>query len=478
MALEHLEPKGYFRIFEEFSAIPHGSRNMQAISDWCVEFAKSHGLKYIQDELLNVIIFAPGTPGYENAPPMILQGHLDMVCEQTEDCTKDMEKEGLDLETDGINVWAKGTTLGADDGIAIASFLAILDDPSIPHPPLEVVLTTEEEIGMLGALDMDMSPLKGKQMINMDSDKEDILTVGCAGGSMVTCELPVERESFTGVVIKVKISGLTGGHSGIEIHKGRANASMLMGRVLCALERAMELRIEKVTGGQKDNAINTIAEAVCVVGDVTAAKSMVETLGAAFQKEYHRTDPNMVVEVSECTCQQVPMTKDATHRVVFFLTCAPNGVQTMSQDLPGLVESSLNLGILQTEETHLTAAFCVRCNPKTQLDMLHDRLRCLTEYLGGTVDISGVYPTWIYDKDSPLLKKMVEVFEEQHGYAPKLEVTHAGVECGILCNGIPGLDCVAIGPNASGAHTPNERMEVASVQRVWKLLLEVLKRSK
>lgn len=478
MALEYLEPRGFFKFFEEFSAIPHGSRNTKAISDWCVEFAKARGLEYIQDEWYNVIIFAPGTAGYESAPPMIIQGHLDMVCEQTETCTKDMDREGLDLETDGVWVWAKGTTLGADDGTAVAYALAILDDPAIPHPPLEVVLTTEEEIGMLGALDLDVAPLKGRQMINLDSEHEGVFTVGCAGGSMVTCKIPVERDPFASTAVKVKISGLTGGHSGMEIHHGRANASMLMGRILCALERKMELRLVEVTGGTKDNAINTIAEAVCLVEDAAAAMKLVHEMGAAFCTEYHATDPGMTVEVVACSCTKAPLSKEATHRIVCFLTCAPNGVQTMSQDLPGSVESSLNLGILATAEDHVTAVFCVRSNPKTQLDMIHDRLCCLTEYLGGTVDISGVYPTWTYEKSSRLLKCMTEVYRDQHGLEPETIVTHGGLECGILCDKIPGLDCVALGPNEEGAHTPGERMEVASIHRVWDFLLEVLKRSK
>ena len=478
MVLEHLEPRGFFKFFEAFSAIPHGSRNTKAISDWCVEFAKARGLKYIQDDWYNVIIFAPGTAGYEESPAMMIQGHLDMVCEKTEDCTKNMDTEGLDLETDGVWVWAKNTTLGADDGTAVAYALAILDDPAIPHPPLEVVLTTEEEIGMLGALDLDVSPLKARQMINLDSECEGIFTVGCAGGSMVTCKIPVERNSFTGTAIQMKISGLTGGHSGMEIHHGRANASMLMGRILCALERRMDLRLVEVTGGTKDNAINTSAEATCLVEDLDAAKKLVEELGAAFRDEYDVTDPNMAVQAAACSCEREPLSKDATHRIVTFLTCAPNGVQTMSQDLPGSVDSSLNLGILATAEDHVTAVFCVRSSPKSQLDMIHDRLCCLTETLGGTVDISGVYPTWSYRKDSLLLKRMTEVYRDQHGLEPETIVTHGGLECGILCDKIPGLDCVALGPNEEGAHTPGERMEVASIHRVWDFLLEVLKRSK
>lgn len=475
--LDHLEPNSVFRFFEELCAIPHGSRNTKAVSDWCVEFAKARGLEYYQDGANNVIIIREAAPGYENAAPVILQGHLDMVCEQEPDCGKDMAREGLDLAVEGDLVYAKGTTLGGDDGIAVAMALAILDDPSLPHPRLEVVLTTEEEIGMLGAAALDVSPLRGRQLLNLDSEEEGVFTVSCAGGSLTRCTLPVERTPFAGTALQIRVSGLVGGHSGAEIHKGRANADMLLGRVLGAMAAETELRLVSAGGGLKDNAIPVAAEAVAVVADAGRATAAAERLTAALKAEYQATDPGLAVEVCPAEAAEMPMDTGSTQRALCLLACAPNGVQEMSHDIPGLVQTSLNLGILETTGAELSAAFCVRSSVASQKEMLHSRLRCLTEALGGTVDITGDYPAWEYRRDSALRERMVEVFREQYGYEPRIEAIHAGVECGLLCGKLPGLDCVSIGPDLTEIHTPRERMSVSSVQRVWAFVLEVLRRS-
>ena len=476
--LDQLEPKKVFQYFEQLCAIPHGSRNTKAISDWCVDFARERGLEWHQDSANNVILIHDATPGYEAAEPIILQGHLDMVCEKEAACPKDMEREGLDLAVEGDTVFARGTTLGGDDGIAAAMALAILDDPSIPHPRLEVVLTTEEEIGMLGAAALDVSPLKGRQLINLDSEAEGIFTVGCAGGSLTKCTLPVIRAPFPGTVLRLTLSGLTGGHSGAEIHKGRANADMLLGRLLRAMAAATELRLVSASGGAKDNAIPVAAEAVAVVADAEAARMAFTALTAQLKKEYRVTDPALEAAVTDVETAELPMDGDSTQRVLCLLTCAPNGVQEMSREIEGLVQTSLNLGILRTDTEVVSAAFCVRSSVASQKEMLHDRLRCLTETLGGTVNISGNYPAWEYRPDSALRERMTEVFREQYGHEPKIEAIHAGVECGLLCGKLPDLDCVSIGPDLDEIHTPRERMSVASVQRVWAFVLEVLKRSK
>ncbi|MDO4315446.1 MAG: aminoacyl-histidine dipeptidase [Oscillospiraceae bacterium] len=476
--LDHLEPKSVFRFFEDLCAIPHGSRNTRAVSDWCVEFAKARGLEYHQDGANNVIIIREAAPGYEDAPPVILQGHLDMVCEQEPGCGKDMAREGLDLAVDGDFVHAKGTTLGGDDGIAVAMALAILDDPSIPHPRLEVVLTTEEEIGMLGAAALDPAPLRGRQLINLDSEEEGVFTVSCAGGSLTRCTLPVSREPFPGAALKVRVSGLVGGHSGAEIHKGRANADVLLGRLLRAMAAETELRLVSAAGGLKDNAIPVAAEAVAVTLDAVRAKAAAEALAAALKGEYQAADPGLTVEILPAETAETPMDADSTRRALCLLSCAPNGVQEMSHDIPGLVQTSLNLGILETGETALSAAFCVRSSVASQKELLHDRLRCLTETLGGAVDITGDYPAWEYRRDSALRERMVEVFREQYGHDPRIEAIHAGVECGLLCGKLPELDCVSVGPDLTEIHTPREKMSVFSVQRVWAFVLEVLRRSR
>lgn len=475
--LDHLEPKSVFRFFEELSAIPHGSRNTKAVSDWCVAFAKARGLEYYQDGANNVIIIQEAAPGYETAEPIILQGHLDMVCEQEADCGKDMTREGLDLAVEGDFVYAKGTTLGGDDGIAVAMALAILDDTSIPHPRLEVVLTTEEEIGMLGAAALDVSPLQGRQLLNLDSEEEGIFTVSCAGGSLTTCTLPVTREAFGGDMLRVHISGLTGGHSGAEIHKERANADILLGRILRAMAAETELRLVSAAGGLKDNAIPVAAEAVVAVADPAAACAAAEKLAACIGAEYCESDPALTVTTEKAKAEELPLDQASTQRVLCLLACSPNGVQAMSRDIPGLVQTSLNLGILKTSSAAVTVAFCVRSSVASQKAMLHDRLCCLTEQLGGTVDIKGDYPAWEYRRNSALRERMTEIFREQYGREPKVEAIHAGVECGLLCGKLPGLDCVSIGPDLTEIHTPRERMSISSVQRVWAFVLEVLRRS-
>ncbi len=475
--LEELEPKNVFRFFEEMCAIPHGSGNTKAVSDWCVAFAKERGLEYHQDSLNNVIIIKKATPGYEQAGAVILQGHLDMVCEKTADCTKDMTREGLDLAVDGDSVYAKGTTLGGDDGIAVAMALAILDDDSIPHPRLEVVFTVDEEIGMLGAVDIDVAPLQGKTLINLDSEDEGIFTVSCAGGNMTCCRLPVQRVPFAGTALTIRVDGLQGGHSGSEIHKGRANANMVLGRALRTAGKAAEMRLVCADGGLKDNAIPPMAEAKIVTADAAAAQQALAALDAALKAEYRVTDPGIRLTVEPCQADLEPMDADSTKRAVCLLSCVPNGVQVMSADIAGLVQTSLNMGILKTAEDALTASFCIRSSVDSEKQMLKDRLACLTEQLGGTASFSGDYPGWAYLENSPLRDRMIEVYREQYGSDPRVEAIHAGVECGMFAGKIPGLDAVSMGPNLREIHTPRERMSIASVQRVWKFLLEVLRRS-
>lgn len=476
--LEHLQPQAVFAHFEQLCAIPHGSGNTKAISDYLVRFAAARGLRHIQDAHNNVIIFCPGTPGYETAAPVILQGHMDMVCETAPDCTKDLTREGLDLFIDGDTIGARGTTLGGDDGIAVAMALAILDADDIPHPPLEVVLTVDEETGMLGADALDASVLQGRTMLNIDSEDEGILTVSCAGGNVSVCTLPVTRAAFSGTALTVTVGGLLGGHSGAEIDKGRGNANQLLGRVLYAVGARTALRVVCADGGLKDNAIPRESRAVITVADPDAAQAAIAGMDAAFRHEYAAADPDVFVRTDPAQPQMPPMDAASTQRAVCMLCCLPNGVQAMSRDIPGLVQTSLNLGILTTDERCVQASFCVRSSVATQKEMLVARLRCLMAQLGGSVDVSGDYPAWEFRKDSPLRERMIDVFREQYGHDPKVEAIHAGVECGLFAGKLPGLDCVSFGPDLTEIHTCRERMHIASVQRVWRYTLEVLRRCK
>ena len=476
--LEHLEPKKVFALFEEMCAIPHGSRNTKAISDWCVAFARQRGLEYHQDESNNVIIIKPAAPGYENAQPILLQGHLDMVCEKASGCGKDMDREGLDLVIDGDYVYAKDTTLGGDDGIAVAMALAVLDDQTLPAPRIEAVFTTDEEIGLLGATALDVSPLQGRKMINLDSEAEGIFTVSCAGGNTTTCILPVSRTAFAGSALTVTVGGLTGGHSGAEIHKGRANANMLMGRVLRTLAKSTQLRIQRADGGLKDNAIPVESRATVTVSDPQAARQLAAELEAMLRNEYRTTDPGLFIKAEETAEAAAPMDQASTEKVICMLQCLPNGIEAMSTDIPGLVQTSLNMGILVTGEDTVQASYSVRSSVDSQKQMLKERLACLMEQLGGRVEYAGEYTGWEYQEHSPLRDLMVEVFRDQYGKEPKIEAIHAGLECGIFAGKMPGLDCVSLGPDLLEIHTPREKMSISSVQRIWKFLLEVLKRSK
>lgn len=476
--LDQLEPKKVFQFFEEMCAIPHGSGNTKAVSDWCADFAKKRGLEYHQDAANNIIIIKEATAGYEKAEPVILQGHLDMVCEKVPECAKDMAKEGLDLAVDGDLILAKGTTLGGDDGIAVALAMAVLDADDLAHPRIEAVFTVDEEIGMLGAEVLDVSPLKGRKLLNMDSEAEGIFTVSCAGGNMTRCTLPVRRSDFAGSVLAVTVSGLIGGHSGQEINKGRGNSSLLMGRALLAMSQATELRLVTVNGGLKDNAIPRETTATVQVADEQKARAAAEQLDAALKNEYRVTDRDVTLTVTSGRTAEAPMDANSTARCVCFLTCAPNGVYAMSADIPGLVQTSLNLGILTTQEDAMAASFCVRSSVGSQREMLKTRLDCLAKQLGGKTEVSGEYDAWEYRAESPLRDLMTEVYKDQYGKAPTLEAVHGGVECGLLSGKMPGLDCVSIGPDLTEIHTPRERLSIASTQRMWKFVVEVLKRSK
>lgn len=478
VVLNHLEPQRVFHFFEELCAIPHGSGNTKAVSDWLVDFAKARGLRYVQDQLNNVVIFQDAAPGYESAEPVILQGHMDMVCEKEPGCTKDMAAEGLDLVLEGDTVSAKGTTLGGDDGIAVAMALAILDDTSLSHPAIEAIFTVDEETGMYGAEGLDVSVLKGRRMLNMDSEDEGVFTVSCAGGARADCCLPIRRQQFNAPVQEIAVTGLVGGHSGAEIDKGRGNANLLMGRVLYAVSERTPLRLVSVAGGLKDNAIPRESRAVIIVTDAAAAQAAISDMDAALRHEYAAADPDVFARFDAAQPQQLPMDEASTQRAVCMLCCLPNGVQAMSRDIPGLVQTSLNLGILTTDANTVQASFCVRSSVATQKEMLVARLRCLMAQLGGTVTVSGDYPAWEYRKDSPLRERMVAVFREQYGRDPKVEAIHAGVECGLFAGKLPGLDCVSFGPDLTEIHTCRERMHIASVQRVWRYTLEVLRRCK
>ena len=475
MKLAGLKPGSVFRYFEEICAIPHGSRNTKAISDYLVAFAKEHNLKYIQDESNNVILFGPGTCGMEDHAPVILQGHMDMVYEKDASCPLDMAVDGLDLMHDDRFVYAKGTTLGGDDGIAVAYALAILEDNTIAHPPLEVIITVDEEIGMLGATAIDLSMLQGRTLVNLDSEEEGIFTVSCAGGATSVISLPVERKAVYGPCVRLTVDGLQGGHSGAEIHKNRANANKVMGEYLSRIQKLMPLCLTSFTGGSKDNAIPRSCQATVVAMGIGIER--INDVAAQLQAEIREKfdEPEASIQAFDVDALGGnSLTTAATSDVISLLCACPNGVQSYSQDMPGLVQTSLNLGIAKLGD-QFTATFSVRSSVNQEKEELIRKLRELTDFYNGTYTQSGTYPAWEFRKDSPLRDTMVRIYREMFGKEPQVLAIHAGLECGLLGDKLPGLDCVSIGPQMHDIHTSREKLEIASTERTWNFLLEVLK---
>ena len=473
--LAGLEPASVFGFFEEICAIPHGSRNTKAISDYLVSFARERDLRYIQDNANNVIIFQDGTAGMEDHEPVILQGHMDMVCEKDASCPLDMAVDGLDVTHDGFSVFAKGTTLGGDDGIALAYALALMDDTTIPHPPLEVIITVDEEIGMLGANTIDLSGLKGRTLINLDSEDEGIFTVSCAGGATATIILPEERRAVYGPCIRLVVDGLQGGHSGAEIHKNRANANKIMGEFMSRIQAMMPLCLTSFSGGSKDNAIPRSCQASMVAMGITLERinDIAEKLQAEVREQYDEPDATIQAFDVDALGGNA-LTTEVTAKVIALLCTCPNGVQGMSEEMPGLVQTSLNLGIAKLGNS-MCLTFSVRSSVNAEKQALLDRLKELAEFHGASYTQMGEYPAWEYKADSRLREIMVETYKQMFGKDPEVLAIHAGLECGLLGEKLPGLDCVSIGPQMHDIHTSREKLEIASTERTWRFLLEVLK---
>lgn len=479
--LENVQPQKVFYYFEELAGIPHGSYHTKGISDYCMNFAKERELEAYQDAYNNVVIIKEATAGYESAEPIILQGHLDMVCEKENDTEIDFENEGLRLFIDGDFVKAKGTTLGGDDGIAIAYALAILDSDEIAHPRLECVFTVDEEVGMLGAEKIDLSMLKGHQVLNIDSDVEGTFLTSCAGGVTAECSFPLVFDEAEGLQYRLTLTGLMGGHSGGEIDKERANAIVEIGRILKHLDDTLEMGICALNGGLKDNAIprECICDILVTPEDEKKLEDAVFALNHILKKEYQASDPDIVLRFEKLGTKKTQVLGYRSQsRILFFLRNMPNGIQHMSMEIPGLPETSLNAGIMKMTEEEFSVSFSVRSSVKSRKEEVMDRLSYLSEFLGGTVTFTGNYPAWEYKKDSKVRELVLDVYRDLYQKEPKIEAIHAGLECGILSEKIENLDCVSFGPDNFDIHTPKERLSISSTERVWKFILEFLKRAK
>lgn len=480
-ALDGLQPESVFHFFEEISQIPHGSGNTGAISDYLKAFADERGLFCRQDALGNIVIIREASPAREAEEPCILQAHMDMVAVSAPGVQIDMKKEPLRLKVEDGRIYAEGTSLGGDDGIGVAYCLAVLDEETISLPRLEVILTVDEETGMEGATGIDLSMLRGKRMINLDQEEEGIFITSCAGGARVDVEIPMEREEAPGEayrLVEFRVTGLAGGHSGMEIGKG-LNANRLLGTLLCGLSQRYDIRLVRMKGGLADNAIPREAEAAIFVRE----KDMAEILSYAETEEQKIRETLRDKESGfqlEKVCHDVIVsmpvcTRTATRDALICLCKLPNGIVAMSKDVEGLVETSLNLGVLSLQDDCLRLQYAVRSSVDEDKEALCRQMRETAERAGAKASVRNAYPGWAYRKDSPLREKMVRIYEKMYGRKPVLEAIHAGLECGILAGKIPDLDCVSIGPDLQNVHTAGESMDIESVGRVWSYLLEVLK---
>lgn len=461
--LGELQPKAVFCYFEEICAIPHGSGNLNAIGDYCERFAREHGLRCVRDECGNVVLFKDGDQSRE---PVILQGHLDMVCVKDPDSTHDFLRDPLPIATDGAYVFSRGTTLGGDDGIAVAMILAILADDTLHMPPIEAVFTADEETSMLGVLGLDTSVLHGKRMLNLDSETEGSFCVSCAGGARVIVRKPVQTEPNTSACTRVVLSGLVGGHSGTEIHKGHLNAIRLLAQLLVSVA---DVRLVSLAGGKVDNAIPDTCEAV-FAGDASALRRAFDELLPYFKK----AEPYIRLTTQSAPTANSTITAESTAAVLALIAQLPDGVQQMSPDMDNFVQTSLNLGRCRVDSSGAELHHCLRSSVDSELQELIQSMIHRAEKHGATAEAGNAYPAWQYRAHSPLRSLVVEQYTRQYGEEPVVEAIHAGLECGIFAGKIHDLDCISMGPNILDIHSPQERLSVPSTERTYKLVCSVL----
>ncbi len=476
-----------FRNFEKISMIPRGSGNEKEISDFLVKFGQDLGYETYQDEVLNVIIRKPASEGYEHLDTVILQGHMDMVCEKNKGTEHDFLKDPIKLKVEGNILSAEGTTLGADDGIAVAYCMSILEDKTLKHPPLEIFITVEEETGLVGAMKVDGSRFEGKKLINIDGEEEGIFYVSCAGGVRTKITLPLEKkkESVEEAIFELSVAGLAGGHSGADIHKGRGNANKLMGRILYEIKSAFGLNLYAVEGGAKMNAIPR--ECTAVIGVKTkkaeALKLFLDSVMKTIHSEYRKTDPDFRISLSQLDKlpkdRKMPWKKSERNKAIHLMMAIPNGVNTMSHDIEGLVESSNNLGVITYEGDKVLFECSTRSSVASKKEELSKKLDEIAEFCDCEIRHDSDYPGWEYREVSPLRDHMVKVHAEVMGKEPQIEAIHAGLECGLFLEVInPELDMVAMGPNMYDVHTPDESVEIDSVDRLYGFLVAVLEKMK
>ena len=468
-------PTSVFRFFEEISAIPRPSYHEERVADYLMDFAKQRGLDCYRDKENNVLIKAPATKGWESHEPILFQGHTDMVCEKNADVEHDFMRDPLKLWLDGDLLRAKGTTLGADNGIAVAMMLALLDGEIVEHPAYECLFTTAEEVGLNGAYGFDYSHIQARRLVNLDSEKLGKVTCGCAGGLRTDLTLTCTREPFVGEAIRVKVGGLMGGHSGENINCGRANANKLMGRLIATLTAKDDARVVEITGGSKDNAIPRECEAFLAVSNADASAELLKNAARTIAAELVHEDADFNVTVEKIARAETMLSKEDTARVCGILLCAANGVLAMSRNIKGLVEFSRNLGVIRTDGNVITFVFSSRSGMESRLDASIDELNALAAVTGCTTKHYSRYPGWDYAPVSPLRDAYLQAYERVTGKTAEVMAIHAGLECGIIRAACPDMDIISIGPDLFDIHSPAEAMDISSVEVFWETMAEMIR---
>ena len=476
-----IEPADVFGYFREISAIPHGSYHTSELSDYLESFAKDHSLDYVRDDMGNLIISRPASKGCEGFAPIALQGHIDMVCEKDASNPIDMEKQAISLMTDGEWIWADRTTLGGDDGIAVAIMLALLVDETITCPPLECIFTVDEEVGLLGADKMNLTGLRSRRMINLDSENEGLITASCAGGAEVGLTYKAKRRDKKGEVLTLSVKGLRGGHSGECINCGRANADILLARLLYRLEKVGKYCIIGINGGLRDNAIPREAKAeIIFTGNFKhrEVKEAVQSFANDIAREYSVTDPDIHIHAEWANkgkiITRIAFGRKDSRRLVRFLMSIPNGLIETSALYKDVPQTSLNLGILKTMAEGFHMVSMVRSSINSQKQMLLDRIACIADEFGISMAVEGVYPAWELIEQSDFRDLAADVYQQLTGKKAEVCVIHGGLECGLLAAKVPGLDCISIGPDMEGVHTPSERLNIPSSKRTYDYIKSIL----
>lgn len=480
--LAEIEPNNVFHFFEDLTRIPRGSGNEDMVCSYLIKFAEDNGFSWAKDEMKNLLIRVPATSGYENHPTVIIQAHTDIVCEKNENTIHDFEKDPVKVEIDGDKIIAKETTLGADDGMGIAIAMALATDKTASHPPLELVFTSDEERGMTGVEAFDASVLKGRTLINLDADDEGVFVVGCAGGPVVRIEIPVSWEPVGSGFepVHIRVHGLKGGHSGEDIHRGRANSNKLLVRILNAIGRSMDYRISQISGGLMYNAIPREAEALIYApaGQISEVISLTAEMQDIFKNEYRSIENDLEAIATPCDAKAEKVLKaDAQKRLVDFITLSECGIVRMSPQLEGVVESSVSLGVVRLEDEKAVVLTMTRSSTESMYMNMYYNIVRLAELAGGTTQMMSNCPEWEFNPNSAIKELFGSVYEEMFNKKPKFLVLHAGLECGVFAKKIPEyVDMIAAGPDIRDLHTPGEYVTISSVQRFWKFFKEALRR--